>query len=112
MFVEAWLLDVVRHELLLLENYTPFYVIEKLYHFAFPNNASSPSFIRLAFNFFESLNILGNPPDMEIQNFADLLGFFELPPPNHILPYRYNEMIIARSELGIHLCKRKYTQNY
>lgn len=54
MFVEAWLLDVARHELLLLENYIPFYVIEKLYHLAFPNNSSSPSFIWLAFNFLES----------------------------------------------------------
>ena len=109
MLVEAWLLDVVRHELLLLENYIPFYVIEKLYYLAFPNNSSSPSFIWLAFNFLESLNIFRNPPDMEIQHFADLLRFFELPPPNQILPYRYKEMIIARSELGIHFCHRKYT---
>ena len=36
MFVEAWLLDVARRELLLLENYIPLYVIEKLYHLAFP----------------------------------------------------------------------------
>ena len=47
-----------------------------------PINSSSPSFIRLAFIFFESLNIHRNPPEMEIQHFADLLRFFELPPPN------------------------------
>lgn len=99
LFVEAWLLDVVRH--MLLRKYTTLsFLITQAPHL---------SFGRHAFNFFESLNILRNPPDMEIQHFADLLRFFELPPPNQILPYRYNEMIIARSELGIHLCQRKYT---
>ena len=42
MFVEAWLLDAVWHELLLLENQLPFFVIEKLYQLAFPNNSLTP----------------------------------------------------------------------
>ena len=39
MFVEAWLLEVVWPELLLLENQLPFFEIEKLYQLAFPNNS-------------------------------------------------------------------------
>ena len=39
MFVEAWLLDGLWHELLLLENQLPFFVIEKPHQLAFPNNS-------------------------------------------------------------------------
>ena len=98
--MSCYYLKTIFHSML-LRNYTtlPFLITQ----------APHLSFARLAFNFFESLNILRNPPDMEIQHFADFLRFFKLPPPNQILPYRYNEMIITRSELGIHLCQRKYT---
>ena len=57
MFVEAWLLEVVWLKLLLLENQLPFFVFEKLYQLAFPNNSNCPpSLNELNFNFFESLN--------------------------------------------------------
>ncbi|KAM3714899.1 hypothetical protein ACJW31_01G367900 [Castanea mollissima] len=88
MIVEAWLLDVVRHELLLLENQLPFFVIEKLYQLTIPNDSNFPSLIQLAFYFFKSLNIHNKAPHVEIQHFTDLLRFFQLPPPNKLLPYR------------------------
>ena len=86
MFVEAWLLDVVWHELLLLENQLPFFVFEKLYQLAFPNNSNStPSLNELTFNL--NLNTHMKNTNVEIQHFTDLLKFFHLPPSNK-LPYR------------------------
>uniref|UniRef100_A0A2N9FTE1 Uncharacterized protein n=1 Tax=Fagus sylvatica TaxID=28930 RepID=A0A2N9FTE1_FAGSY len=85
MRVEAWLLNMVWRELLLLENQLPFFVIEKLYHLALPYLSNSISLIQLTFDFFKSLNIHNKSPDVEIQHFTDLLRFFQLPP--H-LPYR------------------------
>ena len=86
MFVEAWLLDVVWHELLLLENQLPFFVFEKLYQLAFPNNSNStPSLNELTFNL--NLNTQMKNTNVEIQHLTDLLKFFHLPPSNK-LPYR------------------------
>ncbi|XP_065636818.1 UPF0481 protein At3g47200-like [Quercus suber] len=96
MVVEAWLLDVVRHELLLLENQLPFFVIEKLYHLTIPNDSNFPSLIQLAFYFFKSLNIHNKAPHVEIQHFTDLLRFFQLPPPNKLLPYRETKMVFPK----------------
>ncbi|KAM4126191.1 hypothetical protein ACB094_01G369500 [Castanea mollissima] len=96
MIVEAWLLDVVRHELLLLENQLPFFVIEKLYQLSIPNYSNFPSLIQLAFNFFKSLNIHNKAPHVEIQHFTDLLRFFQLPPPNKLLPYRETKMVFPK----------------
>ena len=96
MIVEAWLLDVVRHELLLLENQLPFFVIEKLYQLTIPNDSNFPSLIQLAFYFFKSLNIHNKAPHVEIQHFTDLLRFFQLPPPNKLLSYRETKMVFHK----------------
>jgi hypothetical protein len=75
MKVEGWLLEVMLHELLLLENHLPFFVIEKLYHLALPSLSNSISLIQLTFHFFESLNIHNKSPDVKIQHFTDLIRF-------------------------------------
>ena len=87
MHVEAWLQDVVMHELLLLENQLPFFVIEKIYHLALPSRSNSPSLIQLTFDFFKHWNIQKKAPEGEIKHFTDLLRFFALPPHN-LLPER------------------------
>ena len=79
MFVEAWRYDMVQHELLLLENQLPFFVIEKLYHLALPSYSNSFPLIQLSFRFFKSLNIHDKAPEAKIRHFGDLLRFFQLP---------------------------------
>ena len=98
MLVEAWLSSVVWHDLLLLENQLPFFVIEKLYHLALPSRPNSLCLIQLTFNFFNTLNINDNNfLDEEIQHFTHLLRFFQLPPPNKKkLPDRFHEMILPK----------------
>ncbi|KAL0013015.1 hypothetical protein SO802_000084 [Lithocarpus litseifolius] len=96
MFVEAWLLEVVWHELLLLENQLPFFVIEKLYQLAFPNNSNSPPSLNdLTFNFFKSLNTQKKNTNVKIQHFTDLLRFFHLPSSNK-LPYRETKLTFPK----------------
>ena len=78
-FVDGWRYIMVQHELLLLENQLPFFVIEILYHLALPSYSNSFPLIQLSFRFFKSLNILDKPPEAEIRHFGDLLRFFQLP---------------------------------
>jgi hypothetical protein len=106
MRVEAWLLDMVCHELLLLENQLPFFVIEKLHHLTLPSLSNSISLIQLTFDFFKSLKIHNKSPDVKIQHFTDLLRFFLLPPTNK-LPARAPEILFPKyfvtqlSEAGV-----------
>ena len=48
-FVEAWLGDMVLHELLLLENQLPFFVINELYHLTLPFCSKYYPLIELTF---------------------------------------------------------------
>ena len=95
MIVENWLYAMVMHELLLLENQVPFFVIEELYHLALPSLLNSHSLIQLTFDFFNHLNIHGKAPNVKIQHFTDLLRFFELPNENE-LPNRDREVIFPK----------------
>ena len=83
-FVEDWLIGLVWHELLLLENQLPFFVIQRIYDLALPSLSKKFSLIRLTFIFFNSLNVHDKEPEpeMEIQHFTDLIRFFQQPPPN------------------------------
>ncbi|KAM4118447.1 hypothetical protein ACB094_02G203500 [Castanea mollissima] len=87
-FVEYWLRDTVRQELLLLENQLPFFVIQKIYDLASPSyicvSSRRSSLIQLSFIFFDFFNNHKKKPEpeMEIQHFTDLLRFFQQPPPH------------------------------
>lgn len=79
--MEGWLLNKMYHELLLLENQLPFFVIEKLFHLL-PSCSTSSSLVQLTFDFFDSFNIHKKAKNVEIQihHFTDLLRLFQLPP--------------------------------
>ncbi|KAF3965423.1 hypothetical protein CMV_010385 [Castanea mollissima] len=83
LLVEAWLLDTVFRDLLLLENQLPFFVIEMLFNLAFPYGSNNLSLIQLTFDFFKTLNIYDRTPisiaSEEIKHFTDLLRTFQLP---------------------------------
>ena len=81
LLVEAWLLDAVSRDLLLLENQLPFFVIQMLFNLAFPSGLNDSSLIHLSFDFFKPLNIYDRTPipKEEIKYYTDLLGTFQLP---------------------------------
>ena len=93
--VEAWLYTMVKHELLLLENQLPFFVIKELYHLAFPSLSNFLSLIQLTFDFFKNLNIHNKAPEGEIKHFTDLLRFFALPPHDK-LPQRNPKTVFPK----------------
>jgi hypothetical protein len=80
------------HDIRLLENQLPFFVIEKLYNFAFLSTQKYPSFSQLAFSFFKEDNTqeMALHPDMKIMHFVDLLRTFFLPLSCRLLMYKFN----------------------
>ncbi|KAL4655072.1 hypothetical protein ACB092_01G424800 [Castanea dentata] len=94
MNVENWLYAMVMHELLLLENQVPFFVIEELFRLL-PSSLNSLSLIQLTFDFFNHFNIHEKAPNVQIRHFTDLLRFFELPNEKE-LPVRHPEMIFPK----------------
>jgi hypothetical protein len=87
------LMSIVLHDIWLLENQLPFFVIETLYDHAFPSTSNYPSFTELTFEIFENYNTqkMYPYPNLEIMHFVDLLRTFFLPP-SHILPERSNDL--------------------
>ncbi|KAF3962983.1 hypothetical protein CMV_012573 [Castanea mollissima] len=74
--------DAVMLDLLLLENQLPFFVIEKLYHLAFPSPSDYYGLLKLSFEFFGYFNIqsIEVHPNVKIEHFTDLIRTFQLPP--------------------------------
>ncbi|KAL4655080.1 hypothetical protein ACB092_01G425100 [Castanea dentata] len=95
MLVEAWLYPMMSHELLLLENQLPFFVIKKIDHLALPSRSNSLSLIQLTFEYFGYLNIHNKAPEGEIKHFTDLLRFFALPPHDK-LPQRNPKAVFPK----------------
>ncbi|KAM3762761.1 hypothetical protein ACB098_01G370300 [Castanea mollissima] len=95
MLVEAWLYPMVSHELLLLENQLPFFIIKKIYHLALPSRSNSLSLIHLTFDYFGYLNIHNKASEGEIKHFTDLLRFFALPPHDK-LPQRNPKAVFPK----------------
>jgi hypothetical protein len=100
----------IMHDLLLLENQLPFFVIEKLFHLAFPFPSNAiPSFtnhqalIDLTFKYFRDNQIktIEDYPNMEIKHFTDLLRTFMLPPLKK-LPKRDSPLKLLYSATHLH----------
>jgi hypothetical protein len=88
----------LKHDMSLLENQLPFFVIKELYNLAFASHSNYPSFTQLAFRYFKRYNTQNMSPDLnfEIKHFVDLLRTLFLPQ-QHSLPQR------NRGERVVHL---------
>ncbi|KAF3950132.1 hypothetical protein ACB098_01G371400 [Castanea mollissima] len=93
--------SAIRHDLLLLENQLPFFVLNELYLVAFPClsntypfHSSNHVLIELTFKYFSRYNVHCKHarPDVKIEHFTDLLRTFHLPPPEQ-LPNRDTKLI-------------------
>ncbi|XP_052197387.1 UPF0481 protein At3g47200-like [Diospyros lotus] len=88
------LADDVAHDLILLENQLPFFVLKGLFNLAIADfmTTDMPSFLELTFNYFVDLNSQKLQPDgVSLRHFTDLLRVFYLPP---------SERLPERSEIG------------
>ncbi|XP_062176223.1 UPF0481 protein At3g47200-like [Alnus glutinosa] len=75
------LISTVRKDIQLLENQLPFFVIDKIYNFAFASHSNLPSFTELAIRFFARSNSrkISLDPNLKIRHFVDLLRTSFLP---------------------------------
>ena len=79
---EHWMPTMVTHDLVLLENQLPFFVLEELYSIAIPSGPKSRSLMELTIDFFDHYNIQNMSHEEistgEISHFTDLLRIFQL----------------------------------
>ncbi|XP_052200152.1 UPF0481 protein At3g47200-like isoform X1 [Diospyros lotus] len=92
LFLKPWLAEDVAHDLILLENQLPFFVLEGLYNLATKNDPDFPSFLQITFKYFEDLNQQAIQHDgVIVRHFTDLLRIFYLSP---------NQIFQKRSKVG------------
>nr|XP_023927764.1 UPF0481 protein At3g47200-like [Quercus suber] len=78
---KPWLEEGIKHDLILLENQLPFFILDDLYcHIggfrSFPN-----SFLNLAWNYFFPNDKCKNiPKEKDVKHFTDLQRYFYIPP--------------------------------
>ncbi|KAL4655088.1 hypothetical protein ACB092_01G425700 [Castanea dentata] len=111
----------IMHDLLILENQLPFFVLEKLYLVAFPSVSNAYPFhssyhflMKLTFEYFRRYNVqsIQAHPNVKIEHFTDLLRTFHLPLPEK-LPNRDREPIIhLYSATHLHQAGVKFEVEY
>ncbi|KAA8525423.1 hypothetical protein F0562_007274 [Nyssa sinensis] len=75
--LNGWLFKNLQHDLILLENQLPFFILEALFNITF---ASLPvKFRELALDFFDHVNKQNRPPNFEVRHFTDLIRTLYLP---------------------------------
>ncbi|KAK4283642.1 hypothetical protein QN277_000571 [Acacia crassicarpa] len=74
---QPWLEVAIIHDLILLENQLPFFVIEELFNKAFPQYHSFMELVYEYFGYYNQQELKPNP-DVEIKHFTDLLRLFYL----------------------------------
>ncbi|KAH7841553.1 hypothetical protein Vadar_031395 [Vaccinium darrowii] len=82
---QIMLLDVIREDMILLENQIPYFVLEGLFNLAFPSSSGVSSFVSLSVYYFASISLLNvtNIPNhisnSQVKHFVDLLRLCHLP---------------------------------
>ncbi|KAK6927520.1 Protein of unknown function DUF247, plant [Dillenia turbinata] len=74
-------LNAMTHDLILLENQLPFFVLERIFDSAFRliSQDNFPTMLDLAFDFFPEYNTQKKQPGFEVKHLLDLLRAFQLP---------------------------------
>ncbi|KAI4354733.1 hypothetical protein L6164_003579 [Bauhinia variegata] len=84
LFRKAWMKRAIQHDLLLLENQLPFFVLQELYNKAFSQNDSG--FLHLAYKYFADFDPEKSSNEMIVpkhwkqsKHFTDLIRHFHIP---------------------------------
>ncbi|KAI4345986.1 hypothetical protein L6164_013070 [Bauhinia variegata] len=78
-YITDYLKVLVAHDLILLENQLPYFVLDGLYNLATKSDPSFPSFLEFSFKYFEKFNPQEIKPEgVNIWHFTDLLRRFYL----------------------------------
>ncbi|KAF7150391.1 hypothetical protein RHSIM_Rhsim02G0196600 [Rhododendron simsii] len=110
------LVDVVRRDMILLENQIPLFVIEGLFNLAFPRHPKTGelSFVQLSIHYFGCVSLFNHIPqtisESEVKHFVDLLRLCHLPSTLIILPRNWVKFVTiptARDHQEVGLSIRK-----
>ncbi|XP_057723322.1 UPF0481 protein At3g47200-like [Arachis stenosperma] len=101
-FSKDWMEFRVMHDLLLLENQVPLFVVEKIYNLAFASplhGGGFPSFMWFAVSYFSYHNKQSvlTPASSSIAHFTDLLRYFHLPPSHTTLLRNPGSLVLGHS---------------
>ena len=78
---KPWLEEGIKHDLILLENQLPFFILEELHHHIERSPGIHKSFIELACNYFFHIgNCKIIPNEKEVKHFTDLQRYFYYSP--------------------------------
>ncbi|KAI8569052.1 hypothetical protein RHMOL_Rhmol02G0248100 [Rhododendron molle] len=111
------LVDVVRRDMILLENQIPHFVIAGLFNLAFPHHPKTGelSFVELSIHYFGCVSLFNHIPqtisESEVKHFVDLLRLCHLPSTLRTLPrnrVKFVTILTARDlqEVGVSIRKR------
>ncbi|KAF7151412.1 hypothetical protein RHSIM_Rhsim02G0195400 [Rhododendron simsii] len=96
---EISLVDVVRRDMILLENQIPLFVMEGLFNLAFPHHPKTGElpFVQLSINYFRCVLLFNRIPqtisESEVKHFVDLLRLCHLPSTLRILPRNWVKFV-------------------
>ncbi|XLR29574.1 UPF0481 protein At3g47200-like [Arachis ipaensis] len=94
--LSPWLWPYLKHDLLMLENQVPFFVLEKLYNLAFPST-SNPSLLTLTRYILPRVIISGNRDELSLTNVGRIAHFTDLT----------RKLLLLSSDLSISECSRE-----
>ncbi|XP_075644145.1 UPF0481 protein At3g47200-like [Castanea sativa] len=78
---KPWLEEGIKHDLILLENQLPFFILDELHHHIESSPSFHKSFIELACKyFFHNDNCKNIPKEKEVKHFTDLQRYFYYSP--------------------------------
>ncbi|KAA8525402.1 hypothetical protein F0562_007257 [Nyssa sinensis] len=100
---KPWLWNDLKHELILLENQLPFFVLKAFFKITFPSSPDNfPSLLQLTFCVFWSDNAQNKLPNFEVRHFLDLIRTLYLPMSKRLPPRATEEFKFLRSATELH----------
>ncbi|KAA8525404.1 hypothetical protein F0562_007259 [Nyssa sinensis] len=100
---KTWIRRDLMHDLILLENQIPFFVLEEFFNLtfaSFPDNF--PSLLQFTLWVFKSHNEQNKLPNFEVRHFTDLIRTFYLPTSSRLSPRAGEEFKFLHSATELH----------
>ncbi|KAA8525421.1 hypothetical protein F0562_007276 [Nyssa sinensis] len=97
---KPWLINDIHHDLILLENQLPFFVLKAFFKLTFDSYPEFPSLLEVTLYFFIKYNSQNKIPNSEVRHFTDLVRALHLP--SKRLPQNVGEFKILCSATELH----------
>jgi len=114
---KPWLEEGIKHDLILLENQVPFFILDELHRRIERSTSIPKSFINLACNyFFHNDNCKIIPKEKEVKHFTDLQRYFYYSPKlessDNIIAHLYSATKLDSAGLKFQVCKENQAERF